>query len=91
MAHRKSDLYWGSIKAEHTDPVNLNMQQLGLLVRWCSCQAPSLFDDLPLSEVLQIYHASIEWMTFEDWLEEEPLDAARAYNGIVSDTSAHFS
>ena len=79
------------IQRGDTDAAKLTVEQLRHIVHWCDAQRSAFFDEVPLDEVLKVYHASIEWVTFEDWLIDDTLAAVRAYNSIVSNKDLHFS
>jgi hypothetical protein len=68
----------------------LTMEQVEALISFYNRQNCSFSDDVPLQELLNLWHASIEWCSFEDWLEEKPEEAAAAYNRCISDRSKHF-
>lgn len=78
------------LKKNDKDAAKLTLEQAEALVNWANVQDYRLFEHLPLSEVLALYHASIEWETFEDWINAEPAVAIAAYNICVSDPSNHL-
>lgn len=82
----KFDPYADSvIKKDDTLSCALTLQQAASLTRWAEHQHGSLFDDdhVTIQQVLDVFHASIEWISFEAWLEEEPGPAIKAYNAAM--------
>ena len=81
--------YWAAdpIKATDTDTRLLTIEQADVLSNWCGWQATSTFEDqkgnpFPLQAILDLYHASIVYQTFDSWHEEEPKAARRAYVAV---------
>lgn len=75
------------IKAIDIDARLLTIEQAGILTNWCGWQHNSTFEDMdgnswPLQAVLDAYHESIVYETFESWYSEEPRKARKAYIAI---------
>ena len=88
----KHDPYKGCvIQAEDTDAAKLTIEQADSLVWFYWVHDKPLSHGVPLQELLNLWHASIEWCSFQGWLEEKPEEAAAAYNRCISDPSKHFS
>lgn len=76
-----------AIKETDTDTRSLTIAQAQILCNWCDWQACSTFEDrdgnqFPLQAILDLYHASIVYETFDSWHEEEPKAARKAYIAI---------
>lgn len=76
-----------TIKASDTDARRLTLEQAEVLANWCGWQHCSTVEDKngnpwPLQAILDLYHASIVYETFESWYEEQPKEARRVYNAI---------
>lgn len=76
-----------AIGPKATDARLLTIEQAGVLTNWVDWQTCSTFEDkdgnpFPLQAVLEIYHASIVYDTFESWHEEHPGAARKAYIAI---------
>jgi hypothetical protein len=67
-----------AVKARNAS--DLTREEIKALTYWCDCQTKSLWDDLTLQEILNVYRVSAEWMTWEDWLDEERIKAVRGWN-----------
>lgn len=62
---------------------DLTRSEVGALMNWCDCQCESLWRGLSLQEILNIYRASVGWVTFEAWAQEDPRAARAAWNRAV--------
>lgn len=76
-----------TIKEKDVDARLLTIEQTQVLVNWCNWQAVSTMEDrdgkpFPLQAILDLYHASIVWETFDSWHEEEPRIARKAYVAV---------
>ena len=76
-----------AIQKKDTDARRLTIEQASILQNWCDWQHCSTFEDkdgngFPLQAILDLYHASIVYETFESWHEEEPKAARRAYIAV---------
>jgi hypothetical protein len=70
-----------------TDARNLTIEKTKALTDWADWQACSTFEDrdgnsFPLQAVLDIWHASIVYETFDSWFSEEPKAARKAYIAV---------
>lgn len=77
----------GPIKPTDTDARLLTIAQAEVLSNWCGWMHVSTTEDndgnsWPLQAVLDLYHASIVYETFDSWFEEEPKAARKAYVAI---------
>ena len=75
------------IAAIDTDASRLTIEQVKALCTWADFQRCSTFEDkdgnaFPLQAVLDIWHASIIYETFECWFEDDRRAALRAYKAI---------
>lgn len=82
-----SYLAFDNIKAKDTDARLLTIEQAEILSNWCGWQHCATFEDrngspFPLQAILDLYHASIVYETFESWYEDEPKPARKAYVAI---------
>lgn len=76
-----------AIKHTDTEARLLTIEQAEVIVNWCGWQACSTFEDkdgapFHLQAILDLYHASIVYETFDSWHEEQPRMARRAYVAI---------
>lgn len=62
---------------------DLTIDEVGVLINWCSFQDSSLWEDMSLQEILNVYRATIEWDTFEDWADVDQEAAYAAWNAAV--------
>lgn len=69
------------VKVERAE--DLDRDQTSSLMAWCDCQTESLWDDMTLQEILNVYRVSAEWDTFECWTQEEGDVARKAWNRVV--------
>lgn len=53
------------IKAEHAE--DMSRAETKALMSWCDNQAAVLWEFLSLQEILNVYHATAEWGTFDAW------------------------
>ena len=70
-----------------TDARKLTVEQAKALTNWCDCQSCSTFEDrdgngFPLQAVLDLWHKSIIYDTFESWHEDYPQQARTAYIAV---------
>ena len=79
----------GAIKA--VTAAELKLEEVQLLVTWCSFQDSNLWDTLSLQEILNVYRATIEWDTFEDWAESDWKEAYAAWDAAVIDPENKMS
>jgi len=70
-----------AVKAETVQ--DLSFDEFDALKNWCDFQIYGLWADLTVQEVLNVYRVSAEYISFEDWLQEEPEAAIKAYNSVV--------
>lgn len=69
------------VKAELAS--ELTREETQSLMNWCDYQRESLWEDMNLQEILNVYRVSAEYDSFEGW-ESEDSDAARkAWNRVV--------
>lgn len=68
----------------------LSLEDVARLVNWCSWQSSDLWEGMTLQDILNVYHASRDWDTFEGWTEEEGDVARIAWNKAVKDTGHHL-
>jgi hypothetical protein len=77
-----------AIKAADTDARLLTLEQAEVLVNWCGWHhCCSTFEDrngkpFPLQVILDLYHASIVYATFDGWFVERRTEATKAYKAI---------
>ena len=76
-----------AIQRKHTDARGLTLGQVEVLVNWCGGQATSTFEDragepFPLQAILDLYHASVGYETFDSWQSERPRAARRVYDEV---------
>lgn len=69
------------VKSEKAE--NLNREETQILMNWCDNQLESLWDELSLQEILNIYRVSGKWVNWECWFEEEPELAIKGLNSAV--------
>jgi hypothetical protein len=62
---------------------NLTRDETTTLMAWCDCQTESLWDGMSLQEILNVYHATSEWTSFEAWAEEDWRAAYKAWNRAI--------
>lgn len=74
-----------ALDRDDTDAGRLSVEKAQTLVNWCDCQSSHLWDGLGLADILKIYHASIDWITFEAWVEKEGDAARKAWNAVMPD------
>lgn len=61
----------------------LTLDELRALVAWADCQTASLWDNMSLQEILNVYRVSGEWDTWEAWAEQPGPAAYLAWNLAV--------
>lgn len=69
------------------DVSNLTIEKAKALCTWADWQSCSTFEDkngnpFPLQAVLDLWHASIIYDTFESWFEEDRVAALKAYKSV---------
>lgn len=72
-----------SIKQDHTDAALLNREQVSDLMGWCDFQDESLWDGMTMQEILNIWHVSIEYDSFEGWAQERGDEARKQWNRVT--------
>lgn len=70
-----------------TDASKLSIEKAQALCTWAGWQRCSTFEDkdgnpFPLQAILDLWHASIVYDTFESWFEEERSAALKAYKAV---------
>lgn len=68
----------------------MTREEAAALMRWCDCQTESLWDDMSLQEILNVYRVSAEWDTWESWRQEEFDAAGLAWNRAVISPGNHL-
>lgn len=76
-----------SIERSDTDASKLTIEKVKELCTWVDWQRCSTFEDrggkpFPVQAVLDLWHASIIYDTFESWFEEERAPALKAYKAV---------
>jgi hypothetical protein len=69
---------------------DLDRDETAVLMGWCDCQAEDLWSGMKLQDILNVYHVSAEWMTWESWAQDEGDVARVAWNNVVSDPEHHM-
>ena len=54
-------------------------------MHWCDCQSESLWAAMSLQEILNVYRASAEYVTWEGWASEDWKAAHAAWNRAIID------
>lgn len=70
-----------AVKAERAE--DLTLEEIDALVGWCDCQNADLWDGMGLQEILNVYRATAEYVTFEAWADEDWRAAYKAWNAAV--------
>lgn len=70
-----------TIKSEKAE--NLTREETPFLMSWCDQQRESLWDELSLQEILNIYRVSGKWVDWECWFSDEPELAINGWNSAV--------
>ena len=75
------------IERADTDAAKLTIEKVEALVNWAGWQRCSTFEDkagnpFPIQAILDLWHASIVYETFECWWEEDQKAARKAYVAI---------
>lgn len=70
-----------SIKSEKAE--NLTREETSVLMSWCDLQWESLWNELGLQEILNVYRVSGKWVNWECWFSEEPELAIKGWNSAV--------
>lgn len=77
------------IKAKKTG--DMSLEDMAILVSWCECQDADLWEGMRAQDILNVYHVSHEWDTFDGWVEEEGNMARKAWNSVVKDKDHHLA
>jgi len=67
-----------SIKTRRAE--DLSREEAANLMYWCDGQNESLWDELCLQEILNVYRVSHAWEDWQSWASEEPAKACAAWN-----------
>lgn len=70
-----------NVKARNAS--ELTREETESLMSWCDCQTESLWDDMTLQEILNVYRVSAEYVTWEDWAMDDRKAAHKAWNRAV--------
>lgn len=70
-----------SVKAKLAS--DLTRTETADLMAWCDYQTESLWDDMSLQEILNVYRVSAEWETWESWAQEDRKAAHKAWNRAI--------
>lgn len=62
----------------------LTLDDMRVLLNWCGWQDESLWDGMSLQEILNVYHVSNKWDTWELWAQAEGDIAREAWNAVVA-------
>lgn len=62
---------------------DLTRDEAADLMAWCDCQTEDLWDGMTLQEILNVYRASAEYVTWEDWAMDDRRAAHKAWNAAV--------
>jgi hypothetical protein len=75
----------GGINSAHV--MDMSRDEMEALNVWCDWQRSSLWENMSLQEILNVYRVSAEWDTWEAWEEdwEKGRDAVAAWNSAVID------
>ena len=71
------------VKAEKA--CDLTRDETQALMNWWDCQDESLWGDMSLQEILNVYRATAEYDTIEGWAQEDWQAAYKAWNSAVID------
>lgn len=69
---------------------DLDREETTILMGWCDCQREDLWSGMKLQDILNVYHVSSEWLTWEGWAEDEGDIARKAWNSVVGDAGQHM-
>jgi hypothetical protein len=69
---------------------DLSREECQTLMNWCDWQREDLWSGMSLQDILNVYHVSSEWDTFEAWSEEEGDVARHAWNSVVENKGHHL-
>jgi hypothetical protein len=61
----------------------MTRDEMQALSNWCDWQDESLWDDMELQEILNVYRVSAKYVTWQGWVEESPRAAKRAWNQAI--------
>lgn len=78
---KKTGKYLGAVKKRLAE--DLTMGDVQILVNWTNWQASSLYEELTLQEVLNVYRVSSDWVTWQAWAEDDVKAACKAWNGVT--------
>lgn len=73
-----------------TDAGKLLREETQRLMDWCDFQSESLWEGMTLQDILNVWHVSCDWDSFEGWASEEGDVARKAWNSVVSDPEHHL-
>lgn len=62
---------------------DMTREEAQALMNWCDWQDESLWEDMSLQEILNVYRASAEYVSWQAWCEESPRAAREAWNNAV--------
>lgn len=87
LAYAATKALGSPITRQDTDAGALTVEKVKALCDWVDYQSCSTFEDkagnsFPLQAVLDLWHASVVWDTFDTWFAEEPKPARKAYVAI---------
>lgn len=72
-----------AVKVEHA--ADLSREEIQALMYWCDHQSEILWDGMSLQEILNVYRVSAEYVSWEDWAQEDWKKAYKAWNSAVID------
>lgn len=70
-----------SIKARAV--AELTREETQDLMSWCDFQTEDLWEGMTMQEILNVYRVSAEYVTWEDWADEDRKAAHKAWNRSV--------
>lgn len=79
----EQDVQWLSFTAEVVG--DMSYEDMQTLIRWCDWQDGSLWEDMTLQEILNVYRVSAEWEDWQSWSTEDWKAAYKAWNRAVID------
>lgn len=87
LAYSATTSLGSPITRTDTDAAKLTIEKAQALCNWAGWQRCSTFEDkngnpFPLQAILDIWHASIVYETFECWFEEDSRAALKAYKAV---------
>ncbi len=72
-----------AVKADKAE--NLTRDETAALMAWCDCQSEDLWEGMSLQEILNVYRATAEYISFEAWADDDWRAAYKAWNSAVID------